>query len=82
MTENQHKPSIAIEEVVTWLEQRGFSEAARQLLEVSEEVQGEIANAEYGECLLNLQKLAEFWQNQAKLKGSYQSLEDTDDIPF
>jgi hypothetical protein len=82
MTANQHKPSIAIEEVVTWLEQRGFSEAARTLLEVSEEVQGEIANAEYGEWLLCQRKLEEFCQNQAKLKGLYQSLEDTDDNPF
>ena len=75
-------PIIAIEEVVTWLEQRGFSEVAIQLLEVSEEVQGEIANAEYGEWLLCQQKLEEFCQNQAKLKGLYQSLEDTDDNPF
>ncbi len=62
MTANEHKPSIAIEEVATWLEQRGFSEAARTLLEVSEEVQGEIANAEYGEWLLNLRWSQEIGQ--------------------
>ena len=71
-------PIIAIEEVATWLVQRGFSEVATQLLEASEEVQGEIANAECGEWLL----LEEFCQNQAKLKAAYQSLEDTDDNPF
>ena len=63
---------FAVEMVATWLNQRGFSEAATYLLRASEEVAMNIDEAGYVNWLYY----------QAELKEANQSSGVEDDLPF